>query len=373
MIIPQDHKLCRLVIMDCQKKLNHEGTEHVRNELRLLYWILHSRSTVTKVLNDCSLCKRRKINSQPALMSSLPKGRWQITAPFSKVGVDYVVRFTVKHLRKQEKRYGCLLTCLVTRTVHLEVAKSLDTDSFINAQRRFIRRRGPPSDIYSDNGTNFVGADRELKQSLEQWNQSQIADYLSQKDIPWHFNPPAFPQFGGIWERLVQSCKKALKVVLRGQVVTDEVLETAFAETEALVNSGPLTEVSSDQSGLEAITPNRFLISRANPVLPCGVFSDKEISRKKRWRQAQVVVDHVWSRCLKEYLPAVIERKKWNLPSHNLRVGDSVLVMDMKTQRGDWPLARVTRIFPGKDDTIRICEVKTKYGLYKKLVAKLAL
>ena len=163
-----------------------------------------------------------------------------------------------------------------------------------------------------------------------------------------------------------------LKVVLHGQVVTDEVLETAFAETEALVNSRPLTEVSSD-SGLEAITPNHFLISRANPVLPCGVFSDKEISCKKRWRQTQVVVNQVWSRWLKEYFPALIERKKWNLPSHNLSVGDLVLVVDEKTQRGDWPLARVTRIFPGKDDTIRVCEVKTKCGLYKKPVAKLAL
>ena len=79
-------------------------------------------------------------------------------------------------------------------------------------------------------------------------------------------------------------------MVLQGQVVTDEVLETAFAETEALVNSRPLTEVSSDDSGLEAITPNHFLISRANPVLPCGVFSDKEISSKKLSRQVQVLL-----------------------------------------------------------------------------------
>ena len=46
MIIPQDHQLCRLVIMDCHKKLNHEGTERVRNDFRLLYWIPRSRSTV---------------------------------------------------------------------------------------------------------------------------------------------------------------------------------------------------------------------------------------------------------------------------------------------------------------------------------------
>ena len=102
-------------------------------------------------------------------MASLPKDRLQGAAPFSKVGVDYFAPITVKHLRKQEKRYGCLFTCLVTRAVHLEVARSLETDSFINALRRLIARRGSRSDIYSDNGTNFVGAHRELKQSLEQW------------------------------------------------------------------------------------------------------------------------------------------------------------------------------------------------------------
>ena len=225
--------------MDCQKKLNHEGTEHVRNELRLLYWIPHSQSTVRKVLNDCSVCKRRKVKPQPPLMASLPKDQLQVAPPFSKVGVDYFGPLMIKHSRKQEKRYECLFTCLVTRAVHLEVARSLETDSFINALRKFVARRRPPSDIY---GSNFVGADRELKQSLQEWNQPQIADFLSQKEVQWHFNPPAAPHFGGIWEHLVQSCKKALKVVLHGQVATDEVLETAFAETEALVNSRPLTE-----------------------------------------------------------------------------------------------------------------------------------
>ena len=124
-IIPQDHQLCRLVIMDCHKRLNHEGTEHVRNDLRLLYWIPRSRSTVIKVLNDCSLCQRRRIKPQPLLMASLQKDRLQVAPLFSKVGVDYFGPIMVKHFRKHEKRYGCLFTCLVTRAVHLEVAKSL--------------------------------------------------------------------------------------------------------------------------------------------------------------------------------------------------------------------------------------------------------
>ncbi|XP_068723837.1 uncharacterized protein [Montipora capricornis] len=89
-------------------------------------------------------------------MASLPYDRLQIAPPFSKVGVDFFGPLRVKYLRKQEKRYGCLFTCLVTRAIHLEVAFSLSTDSFIMCLRRFIARRGKPTVIYSDNGTNFV-------------------------------------------------------------------------------------------------------------------------------------------------------------------------------------------------------------------------
>jgi len=128
MIIPQDHQLCRLVMMDCHKKLNYEGTEDVWNSLKLLYWVPHSRCTVRKVLNDCSWCKRRRIMPQPPLMDSFLKDRLRAAAPFSKVGVDYFGPIMVKHLRKQGKRYGCPFTCLITRAVHLEVAKSLETD-----------------------------------------------------------------------------------------------------------------------------------------------------------------------------------------------------------------------------------------------------
>jgi len=172
-----------------------------------------------------------------------------------------------------------------------------------------------------------------------------------------------------MWERLVQSCKKALKVVLHGQVVTDVFLETAFAQTVALVNSKPLTEVSSCSCELEAITPSHFLISCANPVLSCGVFADKEFTSKKRWRQTQVIINQVWVRWLRKYLPTQIARK--NQSTCNVKVRD--LVVDEKTQKGDWPLAHVIKISRGKHEIVRVCEVNIITGVYKKPVAKLAL
>ena len=106
------------------------------------------------------------------------------------------------------KRWCCLFTpvYLTTRAVHIEVVRSLDTDSCLVAINRFIARRGKPTTIISDNGTNFVGSARELKEYINSWNQDQITSELAQKHIVWKFNPPGAPHFGGVWERLVRSC-----------------------------------------------------------------------------------------------------------------------------------------------------------------------
>ncbi|XP_068728881.1 uncharacterized protein [Montipora capricornis] len=178
---------------------------------------------------------------------------------------------------------------------------------------------------------------------------------------------------GGVWERLVRSCKKALDVVLRNQVLTDELLLTAFAEVEWLVNSRPLTEVSSDVDDLEALTPNHFIIGRGTLNLPPGVFIDKEMSSHKRWRQAQVVATHIWNRWLREYLPRLITRKKWLQPTANVKIGDLVLVSDYAVPRGYWSLGRIVNVFPGHDNVVRSAEVKTKFGVMKRPVTKLAL
>ncbi|XP_068691199.1 uncharacterized protein [Montipora foliosa] len=232
--------------------------------------------------------------------------------------------------------------------------------------RRFIARRGKPTVIYSDNGTNFVGANRELRECIDDWNQDMIGGVLSQDGIQWVFNPPAAPHMGGLWERLVRSCKKALHVVLRNQVLTNEVLLTAFAEVEWLVNSRPLTEVSSDVDDLEALTANHFIIGRGTLNLPPIVFIDKEMSSHKRWRQAQVVATHIWNRWLREYLPRLITRKKLLQPTANVKIGDLVLVYDYAVPRGYWPLGRIVKVFPGHDNIVRSAEVKTKFGVMKR-------
>ena len=182
-LLSPDHEFTSIIIMNCHERLKNEGVDHVRNELRQQYWILRCRATVRKILHQCSYCPRRKAKPVPHMMESLPSDLLQVAPAFSKVGVDFFGPLRVKHLRKQEKRYGCLFTCLVTRAVHLEFAFSLSTDSFIMCLRRFIARRGKPTVIYSDNETNFVGANRELRKCIDDWNQDMIGRVLSQEGI----------------------------------------------------------------------------------------------------------------------------------------------------------------------------------------------
>ena len=108
--------------------------------------------------------------------------------------------FSVKQGRSLVKRYGCIFTCMTVRAVHLEVLHTLSTDSFISALRRFVARRGNVGHIYSDNGTNFVGAEKALKESIRKWNQKQITEFLVQKEVDWYFNTPLASHFGGSWK-----------------------------------------------------------------------------------------------------------------------------------------------------------------------------
>ena len=373
-ILDPSHEITCLIIAHAHQRLYCTGVEHVLNELRHQYWVIKGLRAVWKVSSSCPLCRFRRARPSPPVMADLPSARLGYRSPpFSNCGVDYFGPIQVRHGRKTEKRYGVLFTCLTTRAVHLEVAHSLDTDSCIMAIRRMIARRGKPAHLWSDCGTNFVGANREIRQALKQWNQAQVEDQLCQEGIQWHFNPPASPHFGGAWERLVQSAKRALNSVAAKQRVTDETLLTFLAEVESLLNGRPLTHVSSDPQDEETLTPNHFLTGRANINLPIDVVTDRDLNSRKRWRHAQVMTNHFWKRWLREYLPSLTERRKWRRNVPNLVIGDLVLVVDENSPRGSWPLRRVTRVLPGDDGRVRAAEVRTKSGTYVRPVVKLCL
>ncbi|XP_074651578.1 uncharacterized protein LOC141906234 [Tubulanus polymorphus] len=373
-ILPFWHHVSRLIIAETHEALLHAGPEHVLAEVRQKFWPVKGRSLVRSVIQNCVICRRDRVKPLIPIMGNVPAARiTAYTRPFTFTGVDYFGPIYVKLGRSTVKRWGCLFTCLVTRAIHLEVADSLETDSFILVLRNFIGRRGPPSEIYSDNGTNFVGAEKELRDGIQRFNQVQIHSFLLQRDVTWKFSPPLAPHFGGAWERLVKSTKKALKQILKLQLVTDSVLRTALIETEAVINSRPLTYNSSDPLDFSAITPNHFLHGGSTSYKPPDVFHDQEISSRKRWRQSQVIADHLWKRWLKEYLPMLTVRGKWAEDNCPINTGDLVLLVNTDVPRGQWSLARVAEVYPGDDGKIRVVKLKTGTGAeFIRPVAKIA-
>lgn len=158
------------------------------------------------------------------------------------------------------KRYGVLFTCLAVRAVHIEVANSLDTESFIHALRRFIARRGQPQCIRSDNGSNFVIGEKELREAIQVRNQQKIHEFLLAKGIEWVLNPPAASHHGGVWERCIRKTCKVMKALLQDQPLDDEGLRTLLCEVESIINRCPLTKVSEDPKDPEALTPIHLLL-----------------------------------------------------------------------------------------------------------------
>ena len=191
-ILPRESHVTKLIINHYHILAGHSGKEYVLSLLREKFWILKGASAVKSVLSKCFNCRLRQRGPSVQKMADMPKDR--VTPdlpPFSAVGIDFFGPFLVKRGRSQVKRYGCIFTCLVIRAVHIEVTHSLDTSSFINALRRFIARRGQPMEFRSDNGGNFVSAEKELREEIAKWNQQQIHDYLLQQSVKWTFILPS--------------------------------------------------------------------------------------------------------------------------------------------------------------------------------------
>lgn len=307
-------------------------------------------------------------------MADLPAERSATAPPFTNTGVDIFGPFTVKNGRKVQKRYGALFTCLASRAIHLEMCATLETDSFIQALRRFIARRGPISQLRCDNGTNFRGAEKELRNALREMNDDDLYQKLRKLNVEWIFNPPHASHFGGIWERQIQTVRKVMAGLPQQSILDDEALTTLFCEIEAIVNSRPLTTPSSDVNDPPPLTPNSILTHKTSTFLPPpGKFQEPDQYCRKRWRRVQYLADQFWHRWRKEYLLTLQERSKWNRPSRNLQKGDVVMIKSDSQARFCWSLARVIRCLKSDDGVVRSADVRMQSGTLRRPVSGLVL
>jgi hypothetical protein len=371
-IIPYDHPIAKMIILDSHN-VAHLGTEWTLSWLRRRFWITRCRSIIKSVQRDCVVCRKLFGVPQSQKMADLPAERLEAgKPPFSYVGVDCFGPFGVKVGRSEVKRYGCVYTCLNTRAIHIEKLDSLDTDSFLNSFRRFSARRGMPLKIWSDNGTNFVGAHNELIKSAKQIDKDQVQSRCTNDGVEWSFNPPCASHWGGIWERMIRTIRKVLTAILSNTRLTDEILATVFCEAENIINSRPITKVSNDPSDSTPLTPHHLLLLRGGSPPPLGSFDLSDMYRK-RWRHVQSLSDKFWNRWLREYIPILQLRHKWHDKKRNFRIGDLVLVADENTTRGLWPLGLIDDVKVGRDDLVRSVCVKTKSTTLIRPVSKIVL
>ena len=309
-ILPYKHHVSNLIIKHSHHVTGHAGVERVLTETRKRVWIIKGRKLVKSIVYGCIQCKRNHGKTEVQKMANLPESRVTPYEPcFTRVGVDYFGPFIVKRGRSEIKRYGCVFTCFATRAVHIEIAFTLDTDSFLHALDRFIARRGEPKEIWSDNGTNFVGACKELRKSVQEWNQTRISAHLLKKEVDWHFNPPAASHMGGVWERQIRTIRRVLMGVISQQVLDDEALMTLLTVVEGIINNRPITRLSDDPRDTAPLTPNHLLMLHSGPSLPPGTFVDQD-RFKRRWKRVQYLADVFWTRWINEYIPRLQERQK---------------------------------------------------------------
>lgn len=213
----------------------------------------------------CSWVRKLKMRPEVQLMADLPQERLSTDPSFTHTRTDLLGSFPVKNGRKEEKRYGAIFTCMSHRAVHIEMVYCLDTDSFVQALRWFLSRRRQVLSIFCDNGTNIIGAERELYRIVYEKTED-IRKVLLEKTIKRHHNPPPASPWSGVWERQLRSIRSVLNVLLDkfGVRLNDESLLTVMCEAEATINSWPLTTISDSPDDLEPLTPNHLLTQKAN-------------------------------------------------------------------------------------------------------------
>lgn len=305
-------------------------------------------------------------------MGQLPKCRIEKSVrPFAKCGIDYFGPIEITVGRKHEKRYGVIFTCMAIRAIHIEIAHDLSFNGFMHVFRQFGNRRGFPSDVYSDNGTNFHRSDKEIKNVFKSWPEDDLIKFSTSKMCNWHFNPPAAPHMGGVWERLIQSIKKHLKFVLTEKYPKEYVLRTLFCEIEMIINSRPLTFNSDDPHDSNPLTPNDLLIGPNLNNFPFSKTDDNDLTPLTMWRASQRLADIFWKRWVGEYLPTVLQSRKWTREVRNVSVGDVVIIFDGDMPRSCWPKGKVVKTYPGPDGYVRVVDVQTVSGIFKRSIAKI--
>ncbi|XP_063391167.1 uncharacterized protein LOC134676697 [Cydia fagiglandana] len=377
-ILGNKNSLVPLIIADAHTRTLHGTLAEMLCYLRSKYWILRAKSLVKRHIQKCLTCAKQNATSKPQIMGDLPETRVTPSRPFLHSGVDFAGPYQILMSKgrggKTVKAYIAIFICMAVKAIHIELVGDLTSEAFIAAFKRFVARRGKCTHLWSDQGRNFVGANKEL---VEAWNEAKlkftgpIAETLAIEGTQWHFIPAYSPNFGGLWEAGVKSIKYHLKRVLTTNLTFEE-MTTVLSETEACLNSRPLCPIdNSDPENAEILTPGHFLIGEAPIVVPAADYKECKIHTLSRWQLTQKLLADFWRRWQDEYLSRLQQRPKWLKKEKEFKIGDIVLIKTDNLPPGKWSLGRIIDKHPAEDGFTRVYSVKSGSAVVKRSISKL--
>ena len=305
----------RALIREYHVKNLHSSQQQTFSSLKQKFHILGGKNAVNMVLSKCIVCQRAFKNPSPQREGDLPEDRLQIVAPFAVSGADVFGPYPVRHGgRGTTKRWVLLVTCMVTRAIALFPLKDMTSATVINALVRLNSQFPSVKKLYSDNGSNFRSADRELKEVTDKWNKNDLDRQLGDIGITWVFGPANCGSYGGVWERMVGLVKKHFKATIKDHVLDLDVFETFLAGVTSVVNKRPILEASSNVDDFLVLSPSHFLYpyiltDSSNSILPPS--TDGGDALRKSWHATQQLLDEFWEIFKKDYITSLAKKTKW--------------------------------------------------------------
>ena len=371
-LLPRDHRISCLIVQHAHQ-FGHPGVAATVAKTRTKYWIVRAHDLAKSIKFRCVVCREYGARVESQVMADLPQSRLApFTPPFHHTSCDYFGPYRVRISRnKIVKHYAVIFTCLNTRAVHLELAADCTTMEFMQVLRRFYALRGVPALMISDNGSQLVGAERELREMVDGLDTEKLQEFSAERGMKWQFTTPAAPHQNGCAESLVKSCKIGLKKAIGEQVLTPLELQTCLVEVANLVNQRPIGRIPSDPDDGSYLSPNDMLLGRASSTVPQGPFRHTKNPRH-RVEFVQKIVDSFWTRWTRDVFPSLLPRKQWHAEKRNVRVDDFVIVQNSSAIRGTWNVGRVVSVYPGEDEKVRNVKVKIRTGEYERPITKIA-
>ena len=353
-LMPYHHPVTHLLMRAAHEKGGHRGRDSTLARFRHLYWVSRGSKLAGLIKGQCQLCKLREPKLLNQQMGEIPDDRLTPSPPFTKVMTDLFGPYKVKgevQKRISGKAYGVIFTDMIMRAVHIEAVFGYDTDSFLLALQRFVSVRGWPEVLYSDPGSQLVGADKELRSSWQRMDKTAMMRAGVENGMRWVFGPPDSPWHQGAVESLIKSVKRSIHFAVHNKRMSPTEFLTVCSEVSNLLNERPIGSLPGSDSEISILTPNSLLIGRAFAKNPGGWSSDGNLSVK--FQTVQAIIDSFWKRWLELCAPALVIHKKWHTAHRDLQVGDVVIVSDQNALRGEYRLGPVQKVFPGSYGKVR--------------------